>query len=146
MSLTWLDPRHCLWLLCPQVSSQGNLPKGCNPVLTFCEPSQTSLLVASKWFTYMSHRVKQKSPSHQMVCWLYFFFFLFLFGQLHTSWRRNLNWENASIRLAYRQICGTLSRLKEDDGGFSPLGEVLHLGKWFWGTEESKLSRHLRNQ
>jgi hypothetical protein len=44
--------------------------------------------------------------------------------------RDNLNYKNASIRLAYRQACGALSWLMTDVGGPSPLWVVPSLGRW----------------
>jgi hypothetical protein len=53
----------------------------------------------------------------------------------------NLNWENASITLAYWQACGVLSCLMMDVGKDSPLEMVLHPGRWIWSVWKRKLRK-----
>lgn len=51
---------------------------------------------------------------------------------------RTLNWEIASIRLAYRQVYGAFSRLMIDMQGLSLLWAVLLIDKWIWKGKQVK--------
>ena len=91
--------------------------------------------VSSRWASTARYIKDAFSYHASQLCWP-------VFCQLDISWshlgRQNLNWENASIRLACRQVWRAFSWLKIDVGEPSPLWVVKPLSKWSWVILKSK--------
>lgn len=78
--------------------------------------------------------------------WCAFFFFLSSWQKLQSLGRGNLNQENASTRLAHRQVYRTFYRLMIDMRGLSSLWAVPLLCRWAWEVHERQLNVSLRNK
>lgn len=67
--------------------------------------------------------------------------FLQTWHNAELSGKRNLKWENASYRLATRQVCRIFSSLMIDMVGPVPLGTMPTMYKWSWVIKKATSSK-----
>lgn len=113
-------------------------------LLSFCSslPNSQPHCSMNEWNdSWIEYTVSLIGKGLRITFQLYPVSFLSIEYKLELHRKRNLNWENTAIKLAWRQICRMLSWLMIDAERPSLQEVVPLLGKQSWVVEESKLSK-----